>query len=232
MPPQATRTLPGLSPRVRGNLVGAIQGSALPGSIPACAGEPWMWRERRGAMRVYPRVCGGTSNALPIRLLAAGLSPRVRGNLGHAGDKLFRLGSIPACAGEPKMSRLAACSHRVYPRVCGGTMIWAAKIAVGRGLSPRVRGNRTSAAVETDKRGSIPACAGEPCRVARSSRQPGVYPRVCGGTAGKGLRDGKFRGLSPRVRGNPGSRPACPLSIGSIPACAGEPATPAARTTP
>ncbi len=56
-----------------------------------------------------------------------------------------------------------------------------------------------------------------------SVRRKAVYPRVCGGTAGKCRPDQGHRGLSPRVRGN--------LRIGgwlaaagrSIPACAGEP---------
>ena len=70
----------GLSPRVRGNLgVNAIR-VAVPGSIPACAGEPHHLRGVCLLSRVYPRVCGGTSSGLrPYRSLS-GLSPRVRGN--------------------------------------------------------------------------------------------------------------------------------------------------------
>ncbi len=73
--------------------------------------------------------------------------------------------------------------------------------------------------------GSIPACAGEP----RSRRQPRrisrVYPRVCGGTMEESRILQEYDGLSPRVRGN--LQAYCrPLGIaGSIPACAGEPAT-------
>ena len=50
----------GLSPRVRGNRDYQAQSVWIPGSIPACAGEPnsAVWVLKRDP--VYPRVCGGT----------------------------------------------------------------------------------------------------------------------------------------------------------------------------
>ena len=51
-----------------------------------------------------------------------------------------------------------------------------------------------------------------------------VYPRVCGGTGGDHGRFEVVGGLSPRVRGNPGAGALQGAGIGSIPACAGEPA--------
>ena len=53
--------LMGLSPRVRGNLVGRGHGDVGDGSIPACAGEPPCGVSRSHCGGVYPRVCGGTS---------------------------------------------------------------------------------------------------------------------------------------------------------------------------
>ena len=52
-----------------------------------------------------------------------------------------------------------------------------------------------------------------------------VYPRVCGGTPVTRRRDMALLGLSPRVRGNLAFSPELPGGGGSIPACAGEPAT-------
>ena len=52
------------------------------------------------------------------------------------------------------------------------------------------------------KRGSIPACAGEPLGQAGGGKRLEVYPRVCGGTAILGLEIVAREGLSPRVRGN------------------------------
>ena len=50
-----------------------------------------------------------------------------------------------------------------------------------------------------------------------------VYPRVCGGTVSAPPAPPCWDGLSPRVRGNPASRPATTPAPRSIPACAGEP---------
>ena len=134
---------------------------------------------------------------------AIGLSPRVRGNLEVGADIEGGWGSIPACAGEPRIL---------------GAMPNAAQ-----GLSPRVRGNLAFLAQSNSSRRSIPACAGEPLTWARLPCQPPVYPRVCGGTVVRRSSASVTNGLSPRVRGNlsPAVHNVAPR--GSIPACAGEP---------
>ena len=71
------------------------------GSIPACAGEPICQRFSSPAWGVYPRVCGGTDDTKYQYELAAGLSPRVRGNPPQGLGTVVHIGSIPACAGEP-----------------------------------------------------------------------------------------------------------------------------------
>ena len=109
--------------------------------------------------------------------------------------------------------------------MCGGTAGPPVKTAAIKGLSPRVRGNRGRPTSGANICGSIPACAGEPTVVVASSGRAEVYPRVCGGTSPATERRSVVAGLSPRVRGNRafpvGQRPAA----GSIPACAGEPAS-------
>ena len=72
---------PGLSPRVRGNLVSRRLSASFQRSIPACAGEPIHVNVRRDIHGVYPRVCGGTRAIKDYERLFRGLSPRVRGNL-------------------------------------------------------------------------------------------------------------------------------------------------------
>ena len=91
----------GLSPRVRGNLCKGPNGRPAIRSIPACAGEPSTLPTLYPPTRVYPRVCGGTPTGLAIRVIAQGLSPRVRGNRRRSIFGLLRARSIPACAGEP-----------------------------------------------------------------------------------------------------------------------------------
>ena len=111
----------GLSPRVRGNRIGVLAVDQDVWSIPACAGEPLHSWNGSPPLRVYPRVCGGTGVSSAMARSLRGLSPRVRGNHRHPLLPDRRLGSIPACAGEPRYERDKAAGQRVYPRVCGGT---------------------------------------------------------------------------------------------------------------
>ena len=91
------------------------------------------------------------------------------------------------------------------------------------GLSPRVRGNPISGNPDFAKRGTIPACAGEPFGQQSMAPEGGDYPRVCGGTCTcPPAKDGDL-GLSPRVRGNATFAFSATSDAGTIPACAGEP---------
>ena len=56
-----------------------------------------------------------------------------------------------------------------------------------------------------------------------------VYPRVCGGTSRRFSAARRSAGLSPRVRGNLDATVTDCVCLGSIPACAGEPAAMPAR---
>ena len=203
LPEYPAQPCKGLSPRVRGN---------LPRPNPHCKGH------------------------------CKGLSPRVRGNpCSTTSDGARARRSIPARAGEPSPApQYPAQPVRVYPRACGGT-------PPRTGAQPRVY---PRACGGTAPRIS-PPCGGLSPRVRgnRSSRNPRVYPRACGGTRlpeypaqpykglsprvrgnrlpGMGDREGK--GLSPRVRGNPSEYPASVRVYAgerdnrSIPARAGEP---------
>ena len=192
----------GLSPRVRGNRILCCPNNLVVGSIPACAGEPYAQSQIERLYRVYPRVCGGTSTVPCKYHPAGGLSPRVRGNPAFDLIPPERVGSIPACAGEPYHSQDNGIRERVYPRVCGGTCERGRHAARHRGLSPRVRGNRGPIRHALRHGGSIPACAGEPCQAPAFPSAGRVYPRVCGGTMGEWAAAREDAGLSPRVRGN------------------------------
>ena len=218
----------GLSPRVRGNHESSCAASLAGGSIPACAGEPPAKRRSPKDGRVYPRVCGGTRTTRRGIHPGAGLSPRVRGNRALAHRDHRDGGSIPACAGEPGSGLWRAPHSRVYPRVCGGTGPSTIPMRRFRGLSPRVRGNPRTASPTATRRGSIPACAGEPVPSLTWRPKERVYPRVCGGTKPVQSQDRRRKGLSPRVRGNLTTLLPHQARWGSIPACAGEPGSTAA----
>ena len=172
----------GLSPRVRGNHDPASSYEPLDGSIPACAGEPRFSASAARSRQVYPRVCGGTPDVDFIGRPIYGLSPRVRGNRGRHRKAGRPPGSIPACAGEPGQTPKGRPTPGVYPRVCGGTHPPLAGMELSVGLSPRVRGNPCRPLARRGRRGSIPACAGEPGTDPGTPTLAGVYPCVCGGT--------------------------------------------------
>ena len=120
--PICTESLPtGLSPRVRGNLLGMTSQFGLGRSIPACAGEPASAAGNPLFNAVYPRVCGGTAILPTVSTYLLGLSPRVRGNRVRSSTACQAQRSIPACAGEPRPTSIKSPFTRVYPRVCGGT---------------------------------------------------------------------------------------------------------------
>ena len=100
------------------------------------------------------------------------------------------------------------------------------------GLSPRLRGNQHSGRRRSSPRRSIPAPAGEPRGTSRRCLPFWVYPRACGGTASAMPGPGHHNGLSPRLRGNRCSGPNATITIGSIPAPAGEPLHSSIRSSP
>ena len=192
-------------------------------SIPASAGQPRVGLHRSIRPWVYPRECGATLSVASRTSLSTGLSPRVRGNPKKCQTSQLYLGSIPASAGQPIPLGHQRSFPSVYPRECGATSDGQGPGRVGAGLSPRVRGNLPGRAHPCQKRGSIPASAGQPYTSSTRSRERRVYPRECGATARAGDQGVGREGLSPRVRGN---QPfdGLPVSMtGSIPASAGQP---------
>ena len=137
----AGEPLAGLSPRMRGNPRIAPRAICMFRSIPAYAGEPRRREPGGPHPQVYPRVCGGTPSAGLYSARAVGLSPRMRGNRDLPARHERYRGSIPAYAGEPATACGRTRCAGVYPRVCGGTLVGAARAIGDGGLSPRMRGN-------------------------------------------------------------------------------------------
>ena len=183
--PRATMYTPfrGLSPRLRGDPSPSDHVHAIPGSIPAPAGEPRRDESKERIDGVYPRACGGNLCALAC------------------GRKRIR--SIPAPAGEPTRGRIETPRSAVYPRACGGTHGAEGGTTRRVGLSPRLRGNRVQSAAPTGAAWSIPAPAGEPGVHRGTNAQERVYPRACGGTLDRGVLMPLFQRSIPAPAGEP-----------------------------
>ena len=203
---ESDRHLDGLSPRVRGNPWPSTSSDWTHRSIPARAGEPQSRRHRPRIGAVYPRACGGTGEEKAADGKDVGLSPRVRGNPRRNTSTTSSPGSIPARAGEPRGFLVDRSLPWVYPRACGGTDRDRPLHRPRPGLSPRVRGNPGQPLQPDLGQRSIPARAGEPPNRIRTWAGASVYPRACGGTLYCCSPYRRLVGLSPRVRGNPGSR--------------------------
>ena len=106
----------------------------------------------------------------------------------------------------------------------GGTLYGMTPAKQHQGLSPRGRGNPVDLELPLQHRGSIPAWAGEPTRLASVNLLREVYPRVGGGTYNLATQEQEAEGLSPRGRGNQCVGMRERGDIRSIPAWAGEPA--------
>ena len=213
----------GLSPPTRGNHWRNPNQRPAGGSIPAHAGEPRGLVAGKPALLVYPRPRGGTSQRSGDGIAAFGLSPPTRGNLRSRTHRRRIRRSIPAHAGEPVLSPPRAWRHRVYPRPRGGTARWRLLHLIVRGLSPPTRGNPNYCLAQLDRRGSIPAHAGEPARILAYRRSRSVYPRPRGGTVAMSKPLALDLGLSPPTRGNRDEMRVRRTIQGSIPAHAGEP---------
>ncbi len=172
---------------------------------------------------VYPHECGGTRAKPGSCGITAGLSPRVWGN-----HDLVRLseqgrGSIPTGVGEPASRRDPDEQQRVYPHGCGGTAAGPLMCCPGRGLSPRVWGNRNRGGNRGFLKGSIPTGVGEPAEGGVLSVHTRVYPHGCGGTLSNKAILEIHHGLSPRVWGNRNMLCRPDEKAGSIPTGVGEP---------
>ena len=93
----------GRSPRVRGSQTSLYGSAPQTRSIPACAGEPAGLHRRQSRSQVDPRVCGGAPRRGSQSPGRSGRSPRVRGSPGATKAVIDYIGSIPACAGEPRL---------------------------------------------------------------------------------------------------------------------------------
>jgi hypothetical protein len=107
--------------------------------------------------------------------------------------------------------------------VGGGTALLYQAAGTMQGPSPRGRGNQALSVSPEDAQGAIPAWAGEPPIICSGTGVRRGHPRVGGGTHTMMWMFCRYRGPSPRGRGNPRQTVPQPRFRGAIPAWAGEP---------
>ncbi len=223
-PPAPLRPRPsrGGSPRVRGRGRAERYAFARCGWIPAGAGEGLRGPPAPRSGRVDPRGCGGGEFELAMMTEAQGGSPRVRGRALVPTVPCFRVGWIPAGAGEGQQDHRQGTESRVDPRWCGGGRCAWPRWPQGLGGSPRVRGRGAICRSHLGRRGWIPAGAGEGRPRPVPPRWGWVDPRGCGGGAVGRDSSNRQLGGSPRVRGRVRRLIVCCGPIRWIPAGAGE----------
>ncbi len=212
----------GRSPRARGKPMPASRYRRARGSIPACAGKTQWRRLLRMQSRVDPRVRGENTWRAGPCARRAGRSPRARGKLSRQWSYATSIGSIPACAGKTGTPRDSQISRQVDPRVRGENGLQVHGHGRVAGRSPRARGKRSPGTRPWARRRSIPACAGKTTPPTWSASSTWVDPRVRGENLIGSARRRFYAGRSPRARGKRLIAPDIPLSLGSIPACAGK----------
>ncbi len=201
------------------------------GPSPRRRGEPPAASACSASDTIHPRPGGGASTDSPGRRLVRGPSPRRRGSLDRQSGPAPGAGSIPAQAGEPGGVLIYDSCLGVHPRAVGGARTYDIDLSTGKGPSPRRRGSRARMRGQPDRRGSIPAQAGEPRLDASGACCPRVHPRAGGGALLASLAGLFSMGPSPRRRGSHAGLGVRKIGHGSIPAQAGEPAAPPTSTT-
>ena len=165
---------------MRGTPTAMMCVSPMMGIIPACAGNTSRMRSRVQAPRDHPRVCGEHKGGQSFDCRQQGSSPRVRGTPDGFLVRQIPAGIIPACAGNTVPVARFFGLLQDHPRVCGEHKVSLSLVGLGLGSSPRVRGTRAAPARMHQRRGIIPACAGNTAIVFIINVDGGDHPRVCG----------------------------------------------------
>ena len=130
----------GSSPRMRGTPSGHIQTDTRLGIIPAYAGNTISHGVRYAGLRDHPRVCGEHLDGWDAQSDLKGSSPRMRGTRIERCAVNYRVGIIPAYAGNTTTRNPAEWKPRDHPRVCGEHQCKKTERHLAWGSSPRMRG--------------------------------------------------------------------------------------------
>ena len=213
---------------MRGTLERGSRASAVPGIIPAYAGNTFAPVAPISNYRDHPRVCGEHATMYTWVSSPGGSSPRMRGT--PACPRLLDLltGIIPAYAGNTCCPSFLLQLRWDHPRVCGEHAHDVELTCLTGGSSPRMRGTLHVRLGGHHRNGIIPAYAGNTMIVPVAHIHRWDHPRVCGEHRSDFGSVVAFPGSSPRMRGTRCLRCRLRRRLGIIPAYAGNTS---ARTT-
>ena len=170
----------GSSPRMRGTRRRSSGLHAVPGIIPAYAGNTNYPIFSACNRRDHPRVCGEHDFDQLAGFRRQGSSPRMRGTPGGRAVGRCHPGIIPAYAGNTWWLSPSLVGNRDHPRVCGEHNKLRAVFGVPAGSSPRMRGTLFRLSAILKHAGIIPAYAGNTWWLSPSVIGNRDHPRVCG----------------------------------------------------
>ena len=169
--------------------------------IPAYAGNTRACAMSESCSRDHPRVCGEHICRDVAGFAHMGSSPRMRGTRMSDNVESWRMGIIPAYAGNTFGVSCGIARARDHPRVCGEHMSVVVSTFISKGSSPRMRGTL------------------HPCL--QHAIHTWDHPRVCGEHTFCSVLSFWVTGSSPRMRGTQRSEAVNAPRAGIIPAYAG-----------
>ena len=206
---------------MRGTRGGTSFSSRLQGIIPAYAGNTYLLAPILLVSWDHPRVCGEHMMTTTHSTSRRGSSPRMRGTHTRRPSNETQPGIIPAYAGNTIASFFQTTMKKDHPRVCGEHHDLIDHGNDDRGSSPRMRGTPIGIKLIPQVAGIIPAYAGNTTGSPIGGARGRDHPRVCGEHATPSTALACMRGSSPRMRGTHSLICCCCVSMGIIPAYAG-----------
>ena len=149
----------------------------------------------------HPRTCGEQLARDCGLISLAGSSPHMRGTGSpiHLAWHSSRI--IPAHAGNSGLNRGGGSAWGDHPRTCGEQSVSPASIGGGGGSSPHMRGTGREIEAVGNKKGIIPAHAGNSAGWCIWIPILGDHPRTCGEQSVRTSNVLSASGSSPHMRG-------------------------------
>ena len=147
------------------------------------------------------RACGEHWETGGIVFIGGGSSPRMRGTHSDGATVAHERRFIPAHAGNTIDRHMISGHRTVHPRACGEHRRSAARLALIRGSSPRMRGTLSVRLKARLPHRFIPAHAGNTEARPLGLLGGPVHPRACGEHFFARSSTKRLNGSSPRMRG-------------------------------